>query len=324
LSASSNALSEAQQFKSQYAYVDKFEDIMQAITEVIDNRFDDDCGLIISGEAGVGKTVVAKRFLKDNAEPDTDEKDGTFGIFVEIGVNGFESLYTDMLKQLHCKDENFKSVGAKKKRVIDLINELDVKVAFIDEAQEGLPGAVLPSSSYIRLLKEFTNKTNCSWVLLGPQKVKKIADVDEQMGERFSNVLSLKAFNCNSNADTEEFMEYLFALIPHTHRKAKYFDCLNKSLTENGDDFEYKDDVSYDNLLRFLLATRGKPRRIARLLMESIKLTKAGGRISSELLGNSYKNKYRIDKDRRGKWFNPFKSSMPKVIEELKEWGLYA
>ena len=297
---------------------------MQTITEVIDNRFDDDCGLIISGGAGAGKTVLAKRFLKDNAEPDTDEKDGAFGIFVEIGVNGFQALYTDMLKQLHCKDEGFKSVGAKKKRVIELINELDVKVAFIDEAQEGLPGAVLPTSSYIRLLKEFTNKTNCSWVLLGPKKVLEIADVDEQMGERFPTVLSLKAFNCNSNEDTEELMEYLFALLPHTHRKATYFDCLNMSLTESGDDFEYKDNVNYNNLLRFLLATRGKPRRIARLLMDSIKSTKPEGFISLELLANTFKNKYLTDKDKRGNWFNPFKAPMTKVIEELKEWGLYA
>jgi hypothetical protein len=325
LGTSSNALSEGCKFKQHYSYVDKFDRIMTAISDNIRYRFGEDCGIIITGESGTGKTALTERFLSDNCEVNTAEKDGIFGIYVEICGSGFEALYEDMLEQLHCKDHRLGSVASKKRRVIELINALDVKVVFIDEAQEGLPGAVLPSSSYIKLLKEFTNKTNASWVLLGPEKVKSIADIDEQMGERFTQILTLKAFNCKGNENTEEFMEYIIGFLATMPRKVPFFQCLLDSMNEAGNDFEYKDNVDYENLLRFLLATRGKARRIARLLADCIDDTTSNDKISTALLAKLYKKKYHNDLESNNhRWINPFTASKSTVIEQLKIRGLYA
>ncbi len=320
-----SATSEASQFKQHYSYVDKFDSIMQAITDNIDYRHGEDCGIIIAGESGTGKSTLSKRFLLDHSGKDTDEIDSIFGIYVEICGSGFDALYEDMLEQLHCKDHRLGSVASKKRRVIELINALDVRVVFIDEAQEGLPGAVLPSSGYIKLLKEFTNKTNASWVLLGPEKVKRIADIDEQMSERFTQVLTLEAFNCKGNENTEVFMEYIIELLGVLGRRAPFFKCLHESMNEEGTDFEYKDDVDYENLLRFLLATKGRSRRIARLLTDCIDHTAPTEKITKALLAQLYEKKYRNDVEvDNQEWFNPFTASKAKVIAKLRQRGLYA
>tara|TARA_B110000211_G_scaffold57467_1_gene64239 strand:+ start:9400 stop:10383 length:984 start_codon:yes stop_codon:yes gene_type:complete len=322
---SNDTHSDGYKFKQHYSYVDKFDSIMTAIADNIRYRFGEDCGIIVAGESGTGKTTLSKRFLQDNCEKDSEEKDGVFGIYVEICGSGFEALYEDMLEQLHCKNPKLGSVASKKRRVIELINALDVKVVFIDEAQEGLPGAVLPSSGYIKLLKEFTNKTNASWVLLGPEKVKSIADIDEQMSERFTRTLTLKAFDCRGNENTEELMEFIIGLLVKLPRKVPFFQCLLDSMNETGSDFEYKDNVDYENLFRFLLATKGRARRIARLLSDCIDDTCTHEKITANVLAKTYEKKYRndIESINHG-WINPFKLPKSKVIEQLKLWGLYA
>lgn len=312
--------SDATAFSQAYVLIDKYTEARNSILSLIKYRCNETCGAILLAPSGCGKTTLVKKLLADYQEQSVPEQDKRFGIYVETPGSGISDLLRQLLFELGDNKPEYGTHGGKLKRIIDLVNNLNVKVVFLDEIQSMLPSSkLLPTSKSMKLIKELTNKTNCAWVLMGVPDAASIADVDPQLSDRFSRVICLDAFACNDDKNTLDFMEYLYDLLASFPRRAPFFKFMNELLTEDG--FKLNAEIDSSNLLRFCLATKGKPRHIRTLLLEAIESTRPGEAVTKKVMAKAYQTCFQRAHDKKSK--NPFDASIKKVKEELMKEGLY-
>jgi len=312
---------EALNFKEFYSLIDKFHRPMQTILRTIKYRHQETSGTLVLGHPGCGKSFFAEKILKDYAEKSMPDKDRCFGIYVETSGCGLNELYREILTKLGDIDPGYGRIADKHRRIIHLVNKLDVKVVFLDEIQVMLPtSGLLPTSKFVKQLKEMVNKTNCAWVLLGVPDAADIVAVDTQLADRFPRVVCLESFSCAGENKVLDFMEYLFDLLANFPRKMPYFKCLNESINDDG--YSYKSEVNYDNLLRLCLASQGRPRRIRDLFVDCIENTSSDEKVTKATFESAYVNCYSNNTDKQ--LGNPFLMPIKEVKKCLIKDGLYA
>jgi hypothetical protein len=313
--------SEAKKFEKIYSHINKYDNAMSTILDAIKFRHLETSGTLILAPSGTGKSRMVEQLLAENAEYSEPEQEHIFGIYIETPDTSLNELYIEILYKLRDVNPEAGTIADKKRRVITLINNIDVKVMFLDEVQVALPSSgLLPTSTFVKQLKELVNKTNCAWVLLGVPEAQAIIDVDTQLADRFPRVIQLENFSLNGEQNVLDFMEYLFDLTVGFPRKLPFFQFLNDSLSDGS--IDYKSDVNYDNFFRFCLASLGKPRRIRDLFIYCIESTAPDEKITKSRLADAFDRCY--PNCLENKRMNPFNSPIKEVKKTLVERGLYA
>ncbi|WNC72017.1 TniB family NTP-binding protein [Thalassotalea psychrophila] len=307
-------------FKKRYSMVERYQTPISLIENTIKYRELETSGLMIVALSGSGKSRMTEYVRESNEYPYCAHKDHKFGIYVEAPGTSMSGFLTAILTALGDPKPSFGDLDSQKSRIITLIGELDVKVVFLDEIQVILPSSgLLPTSKVVKILKELINKTSAAWVLMGTPEAAELIEVDTQLKDRFNRLVTIPAFGCCSNEDALDFIEYLFDILESFPRKLPYFTCLNESLVEG--EICYIDSVNYDNLLRFCLATNGKARGIANLLMECVEQTAENKAVTRSVLSSAFNSRFKNDANVE---IDPFTASIKKVKDELKKRGLYA
>ena len=311
---------ESYRFIDYYSDIPKYSDVFLEIDDVISSRHLETCGGLLIGVPGTGKTRLCKRYIETRANA-SKLSTREFGIYVESPGSSITELLTEILRALDDIAPDKGTIASKQHRIITLINNLDIKVVFLDEIQVVLPASrLLPTAKILKIIKELVNKTNCAWVLSGIPESAQILAIDAQISERFTKTFTLTSFCMLNNESTLDFFEYLIDILIKIERKMPFFSCLNDSITEDG--FEYKTDINYDNLLRFLLATKGKPRQIRQLLSECIHNTRPSQNINLQILAELFERVFSTEYNKTGA--NPFRSSIKEVKKHLIKESLYA
>ncbi|MDN3653430.1 TniB family NTP-binding protein [Thalassotalea ponticola] len=307
----------ARQIAETYCRTGKYLKAEQSVLHTMKYRDSERGGAILLGESGIGKTTFAKTFLSQHAEASLSEHDNKFGIYVEVPGGNLKVLYGQILQELGDIAPEKGTAADKKTRIIKLINEMDVKVVFVDEVQEVLPSTkLLPTSAFVKDFKEIANNTNCAWILCGTPNAMAIKDVDKQLASRLPKTILLPVFSFKTQEDKLEYLEFLFEFFEHLPVAAPYFKCLNESITDEG--FSYFCNVNYDNLLRMLLATDGCLRPFMTLMQDCLDRLEDGEKITKSTLVEAY------DECFEGEELNPFSASISKVKKLLIQRGLYA
>jgi len=307
-------------FQKKYSYMEKYQTPISLIENTIKYRHLETSGMMLVGQSGVGKSRLVEHLLETNVLPHNNVKDSKFGIYVEAPGTSMGGFLRKILTALGDPKPSFGDLDEKQSRIITLIEELEVKVIFIDEIQVVLPSSgLLPTSKVVKILKELINNTSAAWILMGSPEAADLIEVDTQLKDRFNRLVTIPVFSCNSNDEIISFIEYLFDIFEGFPRKISYFSCLNDSLQDG--ELCYVDTVNYDNLLRFCLATKGKARAITNLLMECLEQTSENNRITTTVLCNAWMARFQNDNDAE---VNPFSGSMKNIKIELKKRGLYA
>jgi len=312
--------SDVLEFKKLYSNIQQYENAMDIILKSISSRAMETCGTLVLAPPGVGKSRMVEKILDDYHEESTAEKENVFGIYIEIPDTSMNEFYRELLFKLKDKEPDYGTAAAKKRRVINLINNMDVKFVFLDEIQVALPSSgLLPTSKFVKNIKELMNKTTCAWILLGAPEAIAIIDVDDQLADRFPRVINLKGLSLLGEENSLDFIDYLTDLLEDFPRRAPYFKFINDSRTD--DSLEYSENVNYDNLLRLCLASLGKPRRIRDLIISCLDNTQPDERITNLTFSKAYAECYPDASDRE--YVNPFETNIRLVKNKLKEHNLY-
>lgn len=309
-----------QQFKRQYVNVEKFSSIFEILEETAFFIGSESTGIFVGGEAGVGKSTLAEKFKSDlNVTPtaEHDYKPVVIASFrSEKGVGGI--LESILYAMGDVNPSRHKGTTSKLNRIDQLIVGLGVRYIFLDEFHNALPGNGLTNQSQaLKLLKDLTNLKKVVVVVLGLPEAKKMISFKEEVDQRFENCLLIEPFDCNNNENTLEFIEYLYTLLNKFPLKVDYLACVQGSI--NNDQIELRQDVDYTPLYRFLLATKGIPRNIYKLLSYCILKANNSGIVNKQLLADGWER--RINKF-KGKE-NPFRLTEKKLFKSLKEEGLH-
>ena len=311
---------EASQFIAHYSEIPKYSDVFDDIDGVILSRHMETSGALLIGPPGAGKTTLCRQYIKTRASA-SNVSEREFGLYVESPGSSITELLTEILRALDDIAPEKGTIAAKQHRIITLINNLDIKVVFLDEIQVVLPSSrLLPTAKILKIIKELVNKTNCAWVLAGVPESAQILAIDAQISERFTKTFTLSSFCMLDNENTLDFFEYLIDILGNIKRKMPFFSCLNDSFTDDG--FEYKTGINYENLLRFLLATKGKPRKIRQLLSECIHNTEPSEKINLKILAELFERVFSTEFNKSN--LNPFLASINIVKKQLVKERLYA
>ena len=311
---------EANQFIAHYSEIPKYSDVFDIIDDIILSRHLETSGGLLIGPPGAGKTTLCRQYIKTRAFK-SNLCDREFGLYVESPGSSITELLTEILRALDDIAPEKGTIAAKQHRIITLINNLDIKVVFLDEIQVVLPSSrLLPTAKILKIIKELVNKTNSAWVLAGIPESAQILSIDAQISERFTKTFTLAPFSMFDNESTLDFFEYLIDILNNIKRKMPFFSCLNDSFTDDG--FEYKAGINYDNLLRFLLATKGKPRKIRQLLSECIHNTEQSEKINLPIMAELFERVFSTEFNKSK--LNPFRASINDVKKLLIKENLYA
>jgi predicted AAA+ superfamily ATPase len=311
---------ESYQFIDYYSDIPKYSDVFLEIDEVILSRHIETCGALLIGPPGSGKTTLCRQYIKTRATA-SNLSEREFGLYVESPGSSITELLTEILRALHDIAPEKGTIASKQHRIITLINNLDIKVVFLDEIQVVLPASrLLPTAKILKIIKGLVNKTNCAWVLSGVPESAQILAIDAQVSDRFTRTFALTSFSMIDIESTLEFFEYLIDVLKKVERKMSFFSCLNDSIDEN--DFVTKTDIDSDNLLRFLLATGGKPRKIRQLLCECIHNTKPTQKINLPMMAELFERVFSTEFNKSRQ--NPFLTSIKNVKKQLVKERLYA
>jgi hypothetical protein len=307
-------------FKKKYSFHPKFQQAFDAVDRLLINREDENSCLFVVGQPGVGKTFFTEQLLNKKAEMQKD-RDCKFAIRVEVNFEkGITGLVEDLLIELGDLAPEKGSTPSKRRRVLRLVDQLNIQIIIIDEVHGILPSSGLTAHSpSVKLIKSLLNNTKASLLLCGKDTALRLRN-DIELDERCDTDIIFTSFSCRGAGCRFDFIEYLLDLLKGYPSKVEYLDCVYQTL--QGGTLKLLDLVQYHNLHRFLAATRGNPRRIRRLLCGALEKVEVGEPITKEHLSKVWEERLR----RKVKEINPFKQNYERLITELadKKVKLYA
>jgi hypothetical protein len=307
-------------FKKEYSFHPKFQQAFDAVDRLLVNREDENSCLFVVGQPGVGKTFFTKRLLNMKTEIQKD-RDCKFAIRVEVSFEkGITGLVEDLLIELGDLAPEKGSTPSKRRRVLRLVDQLNIQVIIIDEVHGILPSSGLTAHSpSVKLIKSLLNNTKASLLLCGKDTALRLRN-DIELDDRCDTDIIFTSFSCRGAECRFDFIEYLLDILKGYPSKVEYLDCVYRTLED--EKLKLLDITEYHNLHRFLAATKGNPRRIRRLLCGALEIAGAGEPITKLHLSQVWEERLR----RGAKEANPFKQNYKLLIEQLadKKVKLYA
>lgn len=298
-----------------------FEAGIEAILNVMKYKGTKPFGVMVIGQPGCGKTFLLDTVKRMHPEVFTRRKTEVPMVCIDSPPEISPStIYSEMLDALgdECAYEG--SVKGLRHRLKKLTKNLDTKLLAIDEAHDFLPSSGLTkTSTALKVIKWLMNNTEVPLVLAGKPETKSLLDSDDQLRDRFLQVIKLESFSCNTgdkSLDSADFFDGLFSVFP---RKTVGMNFLDEVQTDNGE-VELVLNNNFDNLLRFILATAGNPRLINKMLLEVIESTCDSDELTISDFAPAWEKTL---KSKMELGFNPFTSDLSIVKEMAVERGLY-
>jgi len=305
------------EFYSFYCLKPRYEKIIDAVCRLIKYRHTENSAMLIVGPSGVGKTEIAIQCQQQIVTQSTKTHSRKDVLLIEFGnEQGAKGLYEKLLYALGDTNPVKGSIPSMERRSISLINNLDVKVIFFDEAHGILPNSKLINNSVAKkFLKGLINRTNASYVLLGLPECELLLN-DEELNTRFDPTQYLNEFSCLGEDNTLDFIDYLLDLTIDFPCDLVYLDCLKQSI--EGEDIVISVDINYVPLYRFCLATHGNPRLISKFFSGIIELSEKNS-IATKAV---FEQIWELKLHRKG-YENPFTMTQKRLIDQLKRECLY-
>ena len=309
------------EFNNRASLHPQFEAGIEAILNVMKYRGTKPFGVMIIGNPGCGKTFLLDTIKRMHPEIFTRRKTEVPFVCIDSPPEITPStIYSEILEAMgdECADEG--TVKSLRRRIKKLTKNLDTKLLGIDEAHHFLPSSGLTkTSTVLKVIKWLMNNTEVPLVLAGKPDAKSLLDFDDQLKDRFLEVVKLESFSCvtlDKSLDSADFFDGLFSVFP---RKTTGMEFLEESENDDGE-IEYKLNNNFSNLLRFILATSGNPRLINKMLLEVIESTNKDDVLAiadfAEAWDKTLKSKMEFH-------FNPFTADYSVVKSMTIARGLY-
>ncbi len=305
-------------FKKKYAYHPKFKQAFDAVERLLVNRDEENSCLFVVGQPGVGKSFFTKQLLARKGAERSD-RDCRFAIRGEVGFErGITGLIEDLLYELGDTAPETGGLPSKRRRLFRLLKQLEVELIIIDEIHGILPRSGLTAHSpAVKLLKSLLNNTRSSLLLCGKESALTLR-TDPELDDRCDADVRLKPFTCFGAEERFEFIAYLLDLLRDFPCKVKYLDCVYK--TRQGNKMVMLDISEYNNLHRFLAATKGSPRRIRRLFCGALELAGVGNDITKVELSQVWEERLKSRENEA----NPFTKGYAQLTDKLVKEKMYA
>jgi hypothetical protein len=217
-------------------------------------------GMIVEGVPGVGKTTLLNNYVADVYRQLATEPHDAETIWLPVlkeripGRPTIPRLIEKLLRGVNHVKPRSRNRETMEDRLHTLIEEQGVEMLILDEYQH-----LLRTDKYaddtLKFLKVFADDHKLALVFAGLPCGAKVLDAHPEIRERLSfDHVILRPFDM---ANTDNYIDYV-----------KYIKGIESKLTEIGVDCC---DLSTEDFLpRLLLATQGKPRLIARLILRML------------------------------------------------------
>ncbi|GGK80577.1 TniB family NTP-binding protein [Amphritea balenae] len=246
-------------------------------------------GAVLLGNTGSGKSTLLKYFIRKNFVEGNDESDRLRVFYVEVPHKATtKKLTTQMLRLLN--SPRWMS-GTEQVQLIELkqlLWELGVELIIFDEINNLLPKNAGNSTVGIcDFFKSLMNQTKIPLILSGTMDSEKVILSNEELADRLNAVQYLHYFSLAAkNAQHDHFRDYMGSIA-----KSIPIECID--LTDE------------EMLKRFYIASSGIPRRISRIVSETLQYADLSSPLSMADFSKGYQKALR----RRAVLPNPFDPS---------------
>ncbi len=170
--------------------------------------------MLVLGPAGVGKSTLMKRYLRNHPAEDTAE-----GLIMPVLTSTIpmpatmKNMAESLLDRLGDRLVDRGTLAQKTRRLRRLIHECKVELIVLDEFQHFIErdrGLVIQTVA--DWLKNLISETGVPVVLIGMPDARKVLLANEQLRRRFSHQLHLEKFSWSDERFREEFRRILNAV----------------------------------------------------------------------------------------------------------------
>lgn len=212
--------------------------------------------VMLLGESGVGKSTLLSRFVAKHAPIEHDEFTEVPVLYVALGPSPTPKILAcTLLKALGDPKWQTGREIELTARLVFLIKQCRVRLVIIDEANHLIDrGGEKTLHTSADWLKRLVDATRVSFVLAGIPRTRRLLETNDQLRERFREVIAIDRFSVANESAKHEFRSAL-----------KVFKGYLRDLPTI--------DISGADIARlFAFATDGRLRDIRRLLVRAVEL----------------------------------------------------
>lgn len=211
-------------------------------------------GLMLLGDAGLGKTRLVEDYKRRIDQPSTIERDRNTVLIVQMAASSsVDRFYAKMLRALNDPAPASGRIADKEERVYTLLLEQGVELIVIDEVHNMLPSDTDGGRSSViaNTLKNLMNETRLPVVMVGEPRAIALQERHKAIMSRFQNTHMLSAMSCSTPAEIEYFQGYLNGVEQAMEMKTVKLD-------------------SSEFAIRMWAASAGNPREIRKIIVSTI------------------------------------------------------
>ncbi|EHZ2908337.1 TniB family NTP-binding protein [Vibrio parahaemolyticus] len=185
--------------------------------------------LMVIGRTNNGKTELLKKFCQKHL-PDPNCSGDNFVapvMYIQAPPSPNEAdLYSEILTSLYERVPTA-STSAKRARVVEVLNKIELKVLCIDELHNSLAGSSVKQQQFLNSLKYLGNELRISFIASGTEDLLRAVSVDNQIQNRFEPIL-LKKWKMNK--EYRQLLRTFESILPLKHPSQLYSGLLSKKL----------------------------------------------------------------------------------------------
>lgn len=231
--------------------------------------------IMLLGESGVGKSTLLSRFVAKHAAIEHDEFTEVPVLYVALGPSPTPKILAcTLLKALGDPKWHTGKEIELTNRLIFLMKQCRVRVVIMDEANHLVDrGGEKTLHTAADWLKRLVDASRVSFVLAGIPRTRRLLETNDQLRERFREVIQIDRFSVANKSAEHEFRSAL-----------KVFKGYLRDLPTI--------DISGADMARlFAFATDGRLRDIRRLLVRAVELAceMPNAKLTSAVLAESFR-----------------------------------